>query len=60
MILRTPLGHPPLIDYYISTGVMVVSIIIAIVLGAQLFKLSMMWYGKNLRFRDALKLLRGL
>ncbi|HFB67624.1 MAG TPA: ABC transporter permease [Calditrichae bacterium] len=60
MILRTPLGHPPLIDYYISTGVMVVSIIMAIVLGAQLFKLSMMWYGKNLRFRDALKLLRGL
>ncbi len=60
MILRTPLGHPPMIDYYISAGILIVSIVIAIVLGARLFRFSMMWYGKNVRLRDALKLLKGL
>ncbi len=60
MILRTPLGHPPAIDYYISIGIMVVSILLMIIIGAQIFKLSMMWYGKNLRLRDAWRLLRGM
>ncbi len=60
MILRTPLGHPPLIDYYISTGILLAAIGVTIFLGSRLFRFSMMWYGKNVRLRDAFKLLKGL
>ena len=60
MILRIPLGHPPMVDYYISIGILVLSILLTMSIGARIFKLSMMWYGKNLLFRDAMKLIKKI
>ena len=52
MILRTPLGNPPLIDYYISIGVMVLSIIIGIFMAGRLFRVGSLLYGKKPTLRN--------
>lgn len=38
MVLRTPLGQPPLIDYYISSGIMVVTILLCLFVSARIFR----------------------
>jgi ABC-2 type transport system permease protein len=38
MILRTPLGHPPLVDYYVSTIIMVITIVLFLFFSARIFR----------------------
>lgn len=47
MILRTPLGNPATEDYFISTGIMIVSIIISVFLAGKIFKVGSLLYGKK-------------
>ncbi len=56
MILRTPFGNPPQIDYLISSGIMVVAIIVNIFFAARLFKIGSLLYGKKPTFREIFKL----
>jgi ABC-2 type transport system permease protein len=52
MILRIPLGTPPPEDYYISIGIMVISILIGIIVAGRLFKVGSLLYGKRPTFRE--------
>ena len=52
MILRTPLGHPPLDDYLISIGIMVVSILLSVFFAGRLFRIGSLLYGKKPSFRE--------
>lgn len=38
MILRTPLGQPPSIDYYISSGIMIVTILFFLFVSGKIFR----------------------
>ncbi len=58
MILRTPLGQPPLIDYYISWGVLVLSIILNLMITGKIFRNASIIYGEKTTFKLVLKLLR--
>ena len=58
MILRTPLGQPPLIDYYISCGVLVVSIVLSFMITGKLFRNASVIYGKKTTLKLVLNLLR--
>jgi len=51
MILRTPLGNPPAIDYYISVVIMLISIIISVLIAGKLFRIGSLLYGKKPSFR---------
>lgn len=57
IILRTPLGHPPQIDYLLSTGIMVVSIIVTVAMGAKIFRVGCLLYGKKPTFKEIWRLL---
>ena len=57
MILRTPLGNPPAQDYWISAGIMTVSIIISIFLAGKLFKIGSLLYGKRANLREIISAL---
>ncbi|MEJ2633686.1 MAG: ABC transporter permease [Calditrichia bacterium] len=57
MILRTPLGNPPAIDFYISIGIMVVSIIISVFFAGKLFKVGSLLYGKKPSLREIFSLM---
>ncbi len=57
MILRTPLGNPPEIDYYISIGIMVLSIGFSTFFAARLFKTGSLLYGKKPGIREIFRLL---
>ncbi len=59
MILRTPLGNPPPLDYLISTGIMVVSIIISIFFAGKLFRAGSLLYGKKPRLKEIFAILIG-
>ncbi len=52
MILRTPLGNPPAMDYYISIGIMIASILISVFVAAKLFRLGSLLYGKKPTVRE--------
>ena len=52
MILRTPLGNPPAIDYYLSIGIMLVSTLISIYFAGKLFQVGSLLYGKKPGFRE--------
>jgi len=56
MILRTPLGNPPAMDYYISTGIMLASIILSILFAGKLFKIGSLMYGKKPSIREIFSL----
>lgn len=56
MILRIPLGSPPVEDYYISVGIMIISILLGIVLAGRLFKVGSLLYGKNPTFREIISI----
>lgn len=61
MILRTPLGNPPVIDYYISLGIMCFSIFISILFAARMFRIGSLLYGKKPSLREIASLvLRGM
>ncbi len=57
MILRTPMGNPPTIDYYISAGIMLGSIIVGTLFAGKLFKIGSLMYGRKPKPREILKLL---
>lgn len=57
MILRTPMGNPPMIDYYISSGIMLVTILISTLFAGKMFKVGSLMYGQKPRFRQILRLL---
>lgn len=42
MILRTPLGQPPLVDYYVSSVIMVITIILFLFFSAKIFRKASM------------------
>ncbi|MBN2366574.1 MAG: ABC transporter permease [Calditrichaeota bacterium] len=52
MILRTPLGNPPAIDYLISVGIMLISIMIGIFVAGRLFRIGTLSYGKKPGIRE--------
>jgi len=56
MILRIPLGSPPVEDYYISIGIMIISILLAIILAGRLFKVGSLIYGKKPTFREIIRI----
>lgn len=47
MLLRTPLGQPPLLDYYISIGVMLVFIILAVLFAGKIYRAASLIYRKR-------------
>ncbi len=57
MILRTPLGNPPVEDYYISVGIMFFSILISIFFAARMFRIGSLLYGKKPSAREIISLL---
>ena len=57
MILRTPLGSPSTEDYLISTGIMIVSIIISIFMAGKIFRLGSLLYGKRPRIKEIFTLM---
>lgn len=59
MILRTPLGNPPAMDYYLSIGIMVLSILISIYFAGKLFQVGSLLYGKKPGFREIFGILTG-
>ncbi|NOX38803.1 MAG: ABC transporter permease [Calditrichaeota bacterium] len=59
MILRTPLGHPPEIDYVISIAVMLVSTIVALLVSIRLFRTSSLFYHHRPGWTEVWKLLWG-
>ncbi len=58
MILRTPLGQPPAMDYYISIGIMLFSILLGIVFAAKIFRIGSLLYGKKPTLKEIWKILR--
>lgn len=59
MILRTPLGNPPASDYYISIGIMVVSIVVSVFLAGRLFRLGSLLYGKKITVKELIGSITG-
>jgi ABC-2 type transport system permease protein len=57
MILRTPLGNPPPMDYYLSIGIMLVSILISIYFAGKLFQVGSLLYGKKPGFKEIFSIL---
>jgi len=57
MILRTPLGNPPTMDYYLSIGIMIVSILISIYFAGKLFQVGSLLYGKKPGFKEIFRIL---
>lgn len=57
MILRTPLGNPPPVDYVISVAIMIISIIISIFFAGKLFRIGSLLYGKKPSFREIFAIL---
>ena len=58
MILRTPLGEPPLIDYYISAGLMVAAIIVCFFFVNRIFRIASFIYHRDYSLRSMVDLLR--
>jgi len=52
MILRTPLGTPPPMDYYLSSGILLISTLISIYFAGKLFRFGSLLYGKKPGFRE--------
>lgn len=59
MILRTPIVDVPLLDYLLSSGVMVVSFLINIWLGGRLFRIGSLMYGKKPSWKTVFQLMRA-
>ncbi len=57
MILRIPMGNPPIMDYYISVGIMLASILIGTLFAGRLFKIGSLMYGRRPRPGEILRLL---
>ncbi len=59
MVLRTPLGEPPLVDYYISSGIMLFSIIVLILFSGRIYRLANLLYHQKPSFKGFATLLRA-
>jgi len=59
MILRTPLGSPPPMDYYLSSGILLVSTLISIYFAGKLFRFGSLLYGKKPGFKEILGIIRS-
>ena len=59
MVLRTPLGHPPEIDYIISVGVMLFSTLVALWVSGRLFRNSSLFDRRTPGWGEVWKLLWG-
>ncbi len=57
MILRTPLGNPPTIDYLISAGIMVFSIGFSIFFAGKLFRVGSLLYGKKPSLKEIFRIM---
>ncbi len=58
MILRTPLGQPPVIDYYISSAIMLISIILTVFFSSKIFSISSLIYDRRPTIKGILAMLR--
>ena len=52
MILRIPLGEPPVIDYYLTFGIMIFSILLGVFIAGRLFRYGSLLYGKKLKIKN--------
>ena len=52
MILRTPLGHPPLIDYGISVIIMLAFIILMMIFALRVFKVGSYIYDRSISLKE--------
>lgn len=59
MILRTPLGQPPVIDYYVSIAIMVVFIVLFMFFSAKIFRIANLTRRQDLSLRGILELLQA-
>ena len=59
MILRTPIVDVPMMDYLISSAIMVLSFLFNIVAGGKLFRVGSLMYGKKPSLKTVLQLLRA-
>jgi ABC-2 type transport system permease protein len=57
MILRTPLGNPPAMDYFISVGIMIIAILLSIFMAGRLFRVGSLLYGKKPRVKEILSIM---
>lgn len=58
MILRTPLGHPPAVDYYVSSGILVVTITVSLIFALRLFRATCLSYGGRPSLRGIVEILQ--
>jgi len=58
MILRTPLGQPPPIDYWISVGIMIVFIVLSLFFAIRVFRAGNFVHNRKLGSRELLALLK--
>jgi len=59
MILRTPLGQPPAIDYYISSAIMLIFIIFFLFFSAKIFRAANLAQRRDFSLRGILELLQA-
>ncbi len=59
MILRTPVERPSEMEYWATIGVMAVSIVLAILMAAKLFRVGSLLYGKKAGVREIWGLLKS-
>jgi ABC-2 type transport system permease protein len=52
MVLRTPLGDPPILDYGISVLVMLVSISVLFSISGKIFRIGSLKYNERLKLKD--------
>ncbi len=58
MILRTPMSELPIMDYYISTGLMVVAIILVFFFAGKIFRIASLIHHRDYSFRSMMDLLK--
>lgn len=59
MVLRTPLAQPPMIDYYISAGIMLLFIVLTALLGGKIFRIASIMYSQKASLRTLMDTLQN-
>lgn len=59
MIMRTPLGQPPMIDYGISVAIMVFAIIPSLIIAVRAFRIGSLHPGQKIRGKEMFSLFRA-
>ncbi|GAB4336549.1 MAG: hypothetical protein Kow0037_17940 [Calditrichia bacterium] len=57
MILRTPLGNPPPVDYYISIGILLLTTVLFMFLAGRIFRMGSLLYGTKPSLKKMLELI---